>query len=145
MTWRDDVSAGFAAWASELEAAVAAGDLSIEDDPHLRDVVDLLAGGRRDALRGTHLAGWMMAMASVRAFSQPQAWRADHGATTQGQDGPSMLGLDEEDVTLLHRVYLAARHLMIGGGWTRDQDAALQALESAVLAAQDALPYELKG
>jgi len=63
----------------------------------------------------------------------------------QDQAEPTVPGLYEDEVRLLHAVYLAARYLMIGGGWTMDQDAALQMLESAVLAAQDALPYELKG
>lgn len=58
---------------------------------------------------------------------------------------PGALGLYEDEIRALHAVYLAARHLMIGGGWATDRDAALQALESAVLTAQDAMPYELKG
>ena len=61
------------------------------------------------------------------------------------EEAPTVFGLYEDEVLLLHRVYLAARHLVLGGGWTTDRDAALAALESAVLTAQDALPYELKG
>jgi hypothetical protein len=61
------------------------------------------------------------------------------------EEAESALEGRDEEFRALYRVYAAARYLMIGGGWNDDRDAALQALESAVLAAQDEMPYELKG
>jgi hypothetical protein len=51
----------------------------------------------------------------------------------------------DDEFRALYRVYVAARYLMIGGGWYENRGAALDALEAHVLAAQDVLPYELKG